>query len=244
MTREHGADAIAIVPARSRSKGIPDKNIRDFCGKPLLAHAIEQATACSRIARVIVSTDSAHYAEIARRWGAEAPFLRPAEISGDQSTDLECFRHVLDWLAHHDGRVPAICAHIRPTYPVRTSAQIQQAIDLLDANPRWDSVRSVTPAAESPFKMWRAGPGGTIVPVATCELRDAHSLPRQLLPQAYLANGCVDVVRSRTVLELDSMAGDCVGALVMAESYDIDTPDELERAAAAFARLRSAGSGS
>ena len=96
----------------------------------------------------------------------------------------------------------------------------------------------MAPAAELPFKMWLARSDGTIVPAATCELREAHSLPRQVLPQAYKTNGCVGVVRSRTILELNSMAGECVGALMMADSYDIDTPEQMERAAAAFARLR------
>lgn len=230
-------EVLALIPARSQSKGIADKNIRDFCGKPLLAHTIEQALACSRIGRVIVSTDSDRYAEIARGFGAETPFLRPAEIARDDSTDLECFAHALDWLARHEGRVPALCVHLRPTYPIRPPDLVAQAVDLLCRHPDWDSVRSVYPAPESPFKMWFARPDGTIEPVATCELDGAHSLPRQSLPPVYLSNGCVDVVRSRTILDQHSMAGARVGALVMAESYDIDTAEQMERAATAFRRF-------
>jgi N-acylneuraminate cytidylyltransferase len=229
---------LALIPARSQSKGIPDKNIRDFCGKPLLAHAIEQARACSLVGRVIVSTDSERYAEIARRCGAETPFLRPAEISRDESTDLECFQHALDWLVRHEGCVPELCAHLRPTHPNRTPEQIAQAINLLRAHPEWDSVRSVAPAPESPFKMWFPRSDGTITPAVQSELKDAHSLPRQILPPAFLSNGSVDVIRSRTILEKHSMAGDLVGALVMLESHDIDTPEQMERAALAFRQGR------
>lgn len=233
----HADEVLALIPARSQSKGIPDKNVRDFCGKPLLAHTIEQARACPLIGRVIVSTDSERYAEIARTYGADTPFLRPAEISRDESTDLECFEHALGWLARHEGRVPELCVHLRPTHPIRPPGVIAQAVDLLRQHPDWDSVRSVFLAPDSPFKMWLARGDGTIEPVATCEIPDAHSLPRQTIPPAYLSNGSVDVVRSRTILEKHSMAGDRVGALMMAESYDIDTPEQMERAAAAFARL-------
>lgn len=227
-------EVLALIPARSQSKGIPDKNVSDFCGKPLLAHTVEQARACALIGRVIVSTDSARYAEIARRFGAETPFLRPAALAGDDSTDLECFQHALAWLARHEGRVPTLCVHLRPTYPNRTPAQIAAAIALLRAHPAWDSVRSVAAAPASPFKMWFPRPDGTLEPVVTCELPEAHSLPRQLLPPAYLANGCVDVIRSRTILEQHAIAGRRVGALVMTASLDIDTPEQMARAAAAF----------
>ena len=227
-------EVLALVPARSQSKGIPDKNIADFCGKPLLAYAIEQARACPLVGRVIVSTDSERYAEIARGFGAEAPFLRPPEISRDESTDLECFQHALGWLERRDGRVPALCVHLRPTHPNRTPEQIARAITLLREHPEWDSVRSVVPAPKSPFKMWFPRPDGTMEPAVKGELKDAHSLPRQTLPTAYLSNGSVDVIRARTILEKGSIAGERVGALVMADQHDIDTPAQLSRAAVAF----------
>ena len=233
MTADEGG-VLALIPARSGSRAIPDKNIRDFHGKPLLAHSIEQARACPLIDRVIVSTDSERYAEIARRFGAETPFLRPAGISGDGSTDLECFQHALRWLTGHEGAVPAICVHLRPTHPNRTPEQIAQAIMLLQSHPDWDSLRSVTPAPEPPFKMWFPRGDGTIEPAATCALKEAHSLPRQLLPQAYVTNGNVDVIRSRTILEKGMIAGDRVGAFVMKESHDIDTQEQFHRAEAAF----------
>ncbi|HEY5610957.1 MAG TPA: acylneuraminate cytidylyltransferase family protein [Thermoanaerobaculia bacterium] len=230
------AGVLALIPARSGSRGIPDKNIRDFCGKPLLAHTIEQARACPLVDRVIVSTDSKRYAEIARGWGAETPFLRPAEISRGESTDLECFQHALGWLAQHERRIPALCVHLRPTNPNRTAADITRAITVLREHPEWDSLRSVVPAPASPFKMWLAREDGTIFPAATCDLNEAHSLPRQLLPPAYLTNGSVDVIRSRTIIGKGSIAGDCVGAFVMTESHDIDSEAQFERAAVAFRR--------
>ena len=101
---------LCIIPARSGSKSLPHKNIKDFKGKPLLAWSIDQAknsNYCDKM-RIIVSTDSKHYAEIAKKWGAEVPFLRPEEISGDKSTDYECMKHAIDWLQQNDNYVPDI----------------------------------------------------------------------------------------------------------------------------------------
>lgn len=228
------AETVALIPARSGSKSIPHKNIREFAGKPLIAHSIEQARACSRVDRVIVSTDSEEYASIARAHGAETPFLRPADISSDTATDLEVFQHALLWLQKHEGTVPATCVHLRPTHPNRTPADITRAIELLDAHPEWDSVRSVVPAPEPPFKMWFIEPGGELHPVVKTDIPEAHSLPRQTLPPAFLQNACVDVIRSRTILELNSIAGRRIGAMPMEQFHDIDTMEQFVAAESVF----------
>lgn len=228
-------EIVALIPARSGSKGIPHKNIREFAGKPLLAHSIEQARACPEVGRVIVSTDSAEYAKIARSYQAETPFLRPAEISGDDSTDLEVFQHALRWLSEHEGQVPGICVHLRPTHPNRTAADISRGIALLRNHPEWDSVRSVVGAPEPPFKMWFMEPSGELRPVVETAIPEAHSRPRQSLPPAFLQNACVDVIRSRTILELGTIAGRRIGSMLMAQFHDIDT---LPQFAAAEAQLR------
>lgn len=225
---------LALVPARSQSKRIPRRDIRDLGGKPLMARTIEQARACPLVDRVIVSTDSPRYADIARNFRAEAPFLRPAEISADESTDLEWFRHALIWLAENEGRVPELIVHLRPTYPGRTRHQIEDAILLLLDNPDWDSVRSVAPAPVSPYRMWFPRPDGSIEPVmADGAMIRAHGEPREILPPVYVGNGCVDIIRARTILEKRSMAGDRVGALVMNEHREIETMEDFRAAALA-----------
>ncbi len=223
---------LALVPARSQSKRIPSRNLREIGGKPLMARAIEQARACPLIDRVIVSTDSARYADIARSFRAEVPFLRPAEISGDQSTELECFRHALLWLAENEGRVPEVIVHVRPTYPNRTRHQIEDAILLLLDHPDWDSVRSVAPAPVSPYRMWFARPDGSMEPVVLDgAMHRARGEPTGTLPPTYVGNGCVDVIRARTILEKHSMAGDRVGALVMNENREIESMEDFRAAA-------------
>lgn len=231
----YSGEILALIPARSGSKSIPHKNIQPFAGKPLLAHSIEQAKACPAITRVIVSTDSEAYAEVARRFGAEVPFLRPAEIAGDASTDLEVFQHALRWLEAREGKVPELCVHLRPTHPNRRVADITSAVELLRAHPEWDSVRSVVPAPEPPFKMWFRDATGRLAPVITTDIPEAHSRPRQTLPATFLQNASIDVIRSRTILEKNSIAGATIGSIVLEEFHDIDTPEQLAAAETRFA---------
>lgn len=212
---------LAIIPARSGSKSIPDKNVLSFRGRPLLVHSVEQALAARNVDRVIVSTDSPRYREIALKAGAEAPFLRPGEIAGDLATDLETFRHALDWLAEKEGYRPAVCVHLRPTYPTRTAADIEAAVDLLLQDPAADSVRSVTLAPHTPYKMWRLEANGLLASLLSSDIPEAYNQPRQALPPVYLQNAAVDVVRASVILG-GSMTGARIRAYVMADFHDID----------------------
>lgn len=230
---------LALIPARGGSKGIPNKNIRLFGGKPLLAHSIEQARASRFVTRVVVSTDNPRYADIARQFGAEAPFLRPTEIAQDLSTDLETFIHALEWFAEHERYVPDICVHLRPTYPLRRVQDIDRVIEILLERPDLDSVRTVAPAPETPYKMWLRGQDGFLTPVVTTDILDACNLPRQSLPPVFLQNACIDAVRTHVITELHSMTGRKIFGYVMEQNLDIDTEAQL-RHAAAFAEREPA----
>ena len=221
---------LALIPARSGSKSVRDKNIRPLAGRPLMAWSIAHALSARTVTRTIVSTDSAEYAAIARQYGAEAPFIRPAEISGDLATDLETFQHALSWLKESEGYVPDICAHLRPTHPVRNPADIDRMVEILAGNPELDSVRSVAPAPETPFKMWFRDPAGLLRPVVECDVPEAYNQPRQRLPQTYVQNASIDVVRARVILEQNSMTGRRIFGYVMDANYDIDDEAQLERA--------------
>lgn len=226
---------LALIPARAGSKALVDKNIRPVAGKPMLVHSIEHAKASSLIDRVIVSTNSPAYAEIAKAAGAEVPFLRPPEISQDHSTDLQAFMHALQWLKEKEGKLPDICVHLRPTSPFRDVKDIDAIIQILIDNPQIDSVRSVAKAPAPPFKMWFLGKDNMLEPIVKTSIRDAHNLPRQMLPQAYLQNACIDAVRTSVILEKKSMTGDRIYGYVMEKDFDIDTKDDLERLEAHFA---------
>ncbi|MDR0949804.1 MAG: hypothetical protein LBM69_09855 [Lachnospiraceae bacterium] len=221
---------LAVIPARSGSKGVPNKNIRPCNGKPLLAYSIEAALSAESVSEVIVSTDSEEYAAIARRYGAKTPFIRPIELSGDYSLDIEVFEHVLRYLLKIESVLPEFLVHLRPTHPVRENGQIDKMIQLLRDNPDADSVRSVSLAPITPYKMWLFTSDGSIKPVATCSVPEAYNAPRQSLPEVWLHNGCVDVIRTSTILNKHSMTGDKILGYKQHFDFDIDTEGGFIRA--------------
>lgn len=223
---------IAIIPARSGSKSVKDKNIRIMNGKPMLAYSIEHALQSKKVERVIVSTDSPNYRDIALRYGAEVPFLRPAEISGDTSLDIEVFDHALRWLKENEGYQADICVHLRPTHPIRNVEDIDRMVTLMESHSEWDSLRSVSLAAQTPYKMWLfpEQDSDTMLPLATCDVTEAYNAPRQRLPQVYMQNACIDIMRASTILEKHSMTGDKIAGYKMLYDFDIDTEEEFLRA--------------
>lgn len=219
---------IAIIPARSGSKSIPDKNIQSLNGKPLLAYTIEQALQSKYIQRTIVSTDSEYYASIAKSFRAEVPFIRPASIAMDHSTDLEVFEHALKWLKENENYEPDLVVHLRPTTPVRNILDIDQMIQMLEKNADADSIRSVVKNTEPVFKMWFINNEGFLSPVVTdSRFPEAYNMPRQALPDSYLQNASIDITRASTILKKKSMTGDTILGYVMEDNFDIDYRHQL-----------------
>ena len=142
-------EVLALIPARGGSKGIPRKNIRDYGGAPLIAWSIAAALRAETVTRVIVSTDDEEIAAVAREWGAETPFLRPAELAQDDTTDYPVFRHALDWLAAHENYRPEVVVQLRPTSPVRPIHLVDDAVQLLFEHPFADCVRGVVPSGQN-----------------------------------------------------------------------------------------------
>ncbi|MEW6657711.1 MAG: acylneuraminate cytidylyltransferase family protein [Thermodesulfobacteriota bacterium] len=223
-------EILALIPARGGSKGVPRKNILLVAGKPLIAYSIEQARASRRITRTLVSTDDEEIAGIARQCGAEVPFLRPPEFAQDLSPDLDAFRHALTWLQQHENYTCELVVQLRPTGPVRRVELIDAAIDLMLAHPEADSLRAVSLAEQTPYKMWRLE-GEFLTPLLSLPgVPEPHSQPRQLLPKVYWQNGYVDVVRPRTILELGSMAGRKVLPFVIHDPIvELDYPETIPR---------------
>lgn len=218
---------LALIPARGGSKGVPRKNVLSVGGKPLLAWSIEHARAADSVTRTIVSTDDDEIASVALAHGAEVPFRRPAEYAADSSTDLDVFRHALLWLRDQEGALPELVVHLRPTAPVREPDAIDRAVERMLADPTADSLRSVGPAQQTPYKMWRIVDGVLEPAIRLPGVAEAHSMPRQALPVAYWQNGHVDVVRPRAVLEHDSMVGRRCLAFVIRSPGDLDYPEQL-----------------
>ena len=233
----------ALILARGGSKRIPGKNIKNFCGKPLIAWTIAQAQKSKYISRIIVSTDDAETALVAKKFGAEVPFMRPANIAGDLSTDLESFEHFLGWCRDHDGHMPDIVAHLRVTGPLRTTEDIDHGIELLLAHPEYDSVRAVVSAPVHPLKTYRLE-GETLlpfIPESVSGMREPWDNPVQKLPKAYAAAGYFSAIRTKTISGLHSMSGKKVlGYVVNVDNAtDIDTQSDLVFAEARMSeRLR------
>ncbi len=229
-----GLNVVAIIPARGGSKGIPHKNIKLFAGYPLIAYSIAAAKESEYVSRILVSTDDPEIAAVARDWGAETPFLRPAEISGDTTLDLPVFQHAVRWLAENEGYRPDIVIQLRPTSPFRTPGLVDEAIRLLLDHPEADSVRGVVPSGENPFKMWRidekTGQMHGLIPVEG--LAEPYNSPRQALPKTYWQTGHIDAIRpERTFMAGESMSGKVILPLFLdpAIKVDIDNPSDWEK---------------
>ena len=220
--------AVALVPARAGSQRVPGKNVAPLAGHPLIAYTVAAARESGLFDAVIVSTDSEAIADVARRYGAEVPRLRPVEMAGATSPDIEWVRHALegaDW---------EVFSLLRPTSPFRTAATIRRAWDRFTAVPDADSLRAVRPVREHPGKMWRVT--GELmepfVPQTPGEV-PTHSRQTAALEQLYVQDSSLEIAWTRIVAD-----GEIAGRRVVpffcegVEGLSIDYPNDLERAEA------------
>jgi N-acylneuraminate cytidylyltransferase len=217
-------EILALIPARGGSKGIPRKNIRNFAGYPLIVWSIAAAKQSDLVTRVIVSTDDEEIAAVAREWGAETPFLRPAELAQDKTTDLPVFEHAIQWLEENEGYKPEIVIQLRPTSPIRPKGMLDHAIRILLEHQDADCVRGVVPAGQNPFKMWRFnGEDKPIQPLLEVDgITEPYNAPRQILPPVYWQTGHIDAICISTIKEKHSLTGDVIYPLVIDPRYTVD----------------------
>lgn len=228
------SDVLAIIPARGGSKSIARKNARPLGGHPLVAWSIAAARSARRVGRVLVSTDDAELRALALAYGAEAPFLRPAELARDDTRDYPVLRHALEWLERAEGYRPEWIVQLRPTSPLRPHGLVDAALAQVECRPSADSLRAVVPAAQNPYKMWRLA-DGWLAPLASCALPEPYNAPRQELPAAFWQTGHIDVVRRATV-EAGTLTGARVVPFAVDPRYAVDI-DTLEHWRAAEALL-------
>ena len=217
-------EVLALIPARGGSKGIPRKNIRPFSGYPLIAWSIAAALQSKLVTRVIVSTDDEEIAAVARAWGAETPFIRPAEFAEDRTTDLPVFEHALKWLAENEGYRPDVVVQLRPTSPIRPRGCVDDAVSILLKHAEADSVRGVVLAGQNPHKMWildpEHGPMTNLLDVVGVD--EPYNAPRQLLPPVYWQTGHIDAIRPSVILEKGSMSGNAIYPLLIDSRFTVD----------------------
>jgi N-acylneuraminate cytidylyltransferase len=218
-------ETLAVVQARGGSKGLPRKNLRLLRGHPLIAYSIASGLAARSVTRLLVTTDDEEIAEVSRAYGAEVPYLRPAELALDDTPDFPVFEHALAWLAKHESYHPEVVVQLRPTTPLRPRGMIDEASRILAADPAADCVRGVTVPKQTPYKMWRDGEDGCLAPLLDTSFPEPYNMPRQKLPPAYWQTGHVDVIRTPTILQKQSLTGTRVRPIMIDGNYcvDIDT---------------------
>lgn len=218
---------VALIPARAGSKGVPNKNVRLLGGHPLLAWSIAACRKAAMIDRVIVSTDSEEYATLARGFGAEAPFLRPAAISGDTAIDYDFIVHALDWLVVNS-QEPEYVVHIRPTTPLRDPRRVDDAIRTFMETGNATALRSVHEMSESAYKAFEISVGGQLKRLGSDSTAlDAANNVRQQFPPTYQANGYVDVLSVAFIRKSGLIHGDNVMPFITSEVIEVDTESDF-----------------
>jgi CMP-N-acetylneuraminic acid synthetase len=232
---------LGLIPARGGSKGLPRKNILPLHGKPLLQYTVEAALAAERLDRVILSTDDPEIADVGRRCGAEVPFLRPAELAGDQTPTLPVVQHAVEWFESRGTAIRAVCL-LQPTHPLRRPEHIDACIELFFRRDL-DSVVTVlpVPVEHHPFWVYLRDADGRMR-LATGESNPAPR--RQDLPPAFHREGSVYVTRRDVLMRDGSLYGRRMEGYLLdpRECVNIDRREDFDRAEAMMARFRAATS--
>jgi CMP-N,N'-diacetyllegionaminic acid synthase len=215
---------VAIIPARAGSRGLPGKHLRLLGGVPLIAHTIRAALGARRIDRVVVSTNDPAVARIARRYGAEVPFMRPDDLAGDATPTVPVIRHALDWLELHGPEVDVVVT-LQATSPLRGADEIDAVLALLD-EPSVRCAVSVTPL-DLPSTVVGLVVDGRFRSMLPRE----GDLRRQAAPQAVRLTGAVYATRRELLLE-GRLLDDAPAALVIDGPSAIDVDDAADLAAA------------
>jgi N-acylneuraminate cytidylyltransferase len=217
------SEIIAIIPARSGSKSILDKNILSLSGHPLIAYSIAAATLSNKINRVIVSTNSQKYADIAMQYGAEVPFIRPDKYSTDDATDRDFLIHAMNWLKENEGRVPEYWVHLRPTTPLRCVKIVDNAINRILKEKNATSLRSGHKAPESPLK-WFVRNDGYFKGLVDGE---DYNLPKEAFQQVYIPDGFVDVIKHSFIINNQEIHGERMIGFETPVCVEVDSVDEF-----------------
>lgn len=230
---EHDLKIVGIIGARSGSKGVPDKNIKPLAGKPLIGWIIGAAKKSKYLDRVIVSTDSEKYAEVARSFGAETPFLRPKEYAEDHSTDYDFVKHAVDWLETNEGYKPDIVVRLAATLPLQMPEDIDGCIEEILKNPEADTAIAIAEARQHPAKALKLVDDGKgskrLVTYMTGSSRDTGPSNRQGYEKAYVRSHVV-ACKAHVIKDFGSLAGDHVKYHIIPQerSYDIDSEHDFD----------------
>ena len=223
---------LALIPARGGYKGIPGKNIKKLAGKPLIAYTIEAALKAKGVDRVIVSTDDPKIARVARKYGAEVPFMRPKSAARDSSGALAVLEHALGWLEKNESYEPDAVVYLQPTSPLRTAEHITEAVKKYTRDVKAGTLVSVMPVPHNfmPQKLMKTK-GKYLDSYMTGH--GTKKLSRKGLPTLYVRNGPAILITTSLAIKKGSLYDSRVLPYLMDDGVthiDIDEPVDLDLA--------------
>lgn len=224
---------LCVIPARSGSKEIKDKNIKIFVDRPLIAHTIEYAKSCKLITKTVISTDSTRYAAIAKKYGGEVPFLRPKDISQDISQDYDFIYHALiNCEKLYDLKFHIIIL-LRPTSPLRPANLIEKGLEMIQNDSNASSLKAVSVSEQHPYRHWE--PKGGYIQGYEKNILEPYNIPRQKLPETFYSAGDLEIIRRETVMS-GSVSGKKIIPLILKnnEVVDIDSDEDWRIAESKF----------
>ena len=220
-----GKNILGLIPARGGSKGLPRKNIKPLLGKPLIAWTIEQALASKYLDRVVVSTDDKEIAEISKKYGAEVPFMRPKELAKDNAKGIDVVLHAIDWLKENDNRKQYdLIILLQPTSPLRTTEDIDKAIELLFLKEA-KAIVSVCEVDHHPLWANTLPEDGSMKDFIRREVMNKN---RQELPIFYRLNGAIYLAYCDYIKKQKSFFGEKTFAYIMPRERSVDIDDEID----------------
>ncbi len=215
---------LAIIPARGGSKGLPGKNIKNLCGKPLIAWSIEQANSCSYIDKTLLSTDDEEIAEIAKKYGAEVPFIRPAELASDTASTIDVIFHTIEWLKKHEDYRPEYILLLQPTSPLREVEDIEGTIQMLkDKN-----AQAIVSVFETDYHPWWSNTLPENGNMKDFIRPDILNKRRQDLPVFYLLNGAIYLAESDYLFARNGFFGPNTFAYEMPKERSVDIDSDID----------------
>mgnify|MGYP001441585561 CR=1 FL=1 len=225
---------ISVIPARGGSKSIKNKNLIKLNNKPLIYYAIKQSQKSKFIKRSIVSTNDKKIAKIAKKYGAEVPFLRPNSISKNNSKDFGFFLHLINWLKKNENYSPDLIVQLRPTQPYRDVKFIDKAIQIMMRDKKADSLRSISVPERTPYKMWKIKGNylDYIFPNTKFQKKEYFNLDRRKLQDIYWHDGVIDIVKTKTIKKYNNLTGKKIAYIKNNKEFlvDIDSKKDLKLA--------------
>lgn len=220
----NGKSVLAIIPARGGSKRLPRKNIKELCGKPLIAWSIEQTKFCSDIDRIVVSTEDWEIGKVAKKYGAEVPFMRPAELASDTALPIDAIFHAINWLKEHENYQSEYILLLQPTSPLRIAKDIEGAIQALKDK----DARAVVSVCETDHHPWWSNTLPEKGNMKDFIRPDILNKRRQELPVFYLVNGAIYLADTDYLHQYNGFLGPDTFAYKMLKERSIDIDSELD----------------